>query len=184
MSKCSEEEKRRILREIRAAIAQVDDVQAAAAFEAASAVDSAVEDEPAAWPSRRDILDHRQRSSAPMNRWRAEAEETERRRQQDRERSKREQEEQVRQMTQADASWNAWLRAGIERALAEDWELKVQILGRVVSEERERERKEIKRAVDKLRVEFSRQLRELRAELQDDGKIIDLPKGSWQRHVA
>jgi F0F1-type ATP synthase membrane subunit b/b' len=57
----------------------------------------------------------------------------------------------------------------------------------VIAEERKNYRAEIQRqvaaATQKLRTEFKTLLRELRAELRDDGKIVDLPKGSW-RHVA
>jgi hypothetical protein len=185
MGRPTPEELARHRREVAATLAQVDDMQAAAEIAAASAVDSAVEDEPAAWPVRRDPLDPRNRSSAPLNRWRTEAEETERRRQQERERSKRQQEEHVRQMqAKSDDAWNEWLSAGIEAAIKRDWDLHRDVHAQVIAEERRRERKELAEAIDKLRAEFKTQLRELRAELQDDGKIIDLPKGSWRRDVA
>jgi hypothetical protein len=131
-----------------------------------------------------------------VERWRAEAEETERRRQQERERSKLQQEEHVRQMTQADKSWNAWFDAKLTAALTtEGHDLFDALVGIIVEVRRER-RAEIKKAIDKLRdelAEYGRRgdetVKQLRQEIavskaHDDGSVIDLPKEAWKRHVA
>jgi signal transduction histidine kinase len=124
-------------------------------------------------------------SSAPMQRWRAQAEEQEQKVRREREARKR-QEAQIMQerKAQSDAEWNAWLNAAIEA----ERKFMFDVHAQVIAEERKNYRAEIQRqvadAVRELRTEFNRRLGELRAELQDDGKVIDLPKGSWQRHVA
>jgi hypothetical protein len=149
-------------------------------------------DERPAWPSQPDPLDCRQRSSLPMQRWRAEQEETERRRQWERERLERQQEEHVRQMqAKSDESWNAWLNAAIEA----ERKFMFDVHAQVIAEERKRGRAEIATAVGELRAEMNvkvaAEVEKLRDEIimkrtsiTRDGathEVIDLPAGSWWR---
>jgi hypothetical protein len=115
VSRYTPEERARILEDARETLRRLNEEE-----ENRSASDADDAERPP-WPSRPDILDHRQRSSEPMRRWRADAEEWERRVQRERERSKRQQEEHVRQMqAKSDDAWNAWADAKIDAALKAD----------------------------------------------------------------
>jgi hypothetical protein len=188
MSRYSSEDRELILREMRAATERVNDIERAAAFEAMG--DSAPESAPAPWRSRTDILlDPMTRSSAPMNRWRAQAEEWERKCKLERERRHAEEKRiMTERKAQHDANWNRWIDRKIAHAL-DSFSfngLQTEVLGAVIAEIRHQ-----------LRAEFAEQLAEygrrgdecvtqLRQEIaaakaHESGKILDLPSGSWWR---
>jgi hypothetical protein len=176
---------------IRAVLDAVDETLRGAAAEHEPGHD---EPEPTrSWGSTPDIL--KPRSCAAMNKWRREAEEFQRRCEEERERSKRQQEEHVRQMTQSDESWNAWLKAGIDAAMTEG-HLLHDVLVQLIVELRRERRAEIQEAVGELRAEMNvkvsaeidkmhNELVIKRTTIRPDAhvseEVIDLPREFWKR---
>jgi hypothetical protein len=186
MSKYSEEEKRRILRDARETLARLDDADRAAEI-AAFAENPQPEDTERAWSPKPDILDPRQRSSAPMRKWREEALEAEARRAKAREACA--QQEREKQM-QRDADWNDWADTKIAAALEAHTftDFQRDVIAHVIAQERKREARELEKAlgevVAKLREQLRKEFAAEIAKLRDDGKIVDLSKESWKRDVA
>jgi hypothetical protein len=172
---------------IRAVLDAVDETLRGAAAEHEPGYD---EPEPARpWGSTPDIL--KPGSNAGMNKWRAEAEEFQRKREAHARQERRAMDE---RKARSDADWNNWADSKIAAALEAHAfnDRQRDILGMVIAEERKRERAELTKTLgevvaelrQQLRDEIDAKVRELRTELRDDGKIVDLPKGSWRRSDA
>jgi hypothetical protein len=162
-SRYSAEEKAEILRRTRELLEQLNEQRAAAEAKPEP------EPEPEPWRSRTDILlDPMSRSSAPMNRWRAEQEQFQREREAYAQQEQRKMDE---RKAQSDAEWNVWFDAKLATALTtKGHDLFDAFVGIIVELRRER-RAEIKKAIDELRAELDMQ-REHAAKF---GEVIDLP---------
>jgi hypothetical protein len=159
---------------IRAILDAVDDTLRAAALEHEPGHD---EPEPErAWGSSPDILDPMQRSSEPMRRWRAEAEEAEAKRAQEKEMTTNE------LNAQRTRDWEQWADARIDAAISAALKTKghdlFDTLVGLVSELREEWRDEIATEVGLLRAEINVQ------RSAESSKVIDLPPMQWKRHSA
>jgi hypothetical protein len=209
MSRYTHEEIERHKREIRATLARLNDQEMAAKFEMPN-VRQLDEPEPARpWGSTPDM--HNAGGALPllpntsMDKWRAEAAETEHRRQREREARDLAQEKDRWMATQAaafgarraQAAQRREIDAAISAALnCKDHDL-FKTLVEIIVRLREERHAEIKEALGELRAELAEYgrrgaetVKQLRREIavakahDDGGRIVDLPKGSWKRHVA
>jgi hypothetical protein len=102
-------------------------------------------------------------SSAPVAKWRREAEEAEARRAQERMMTTAE------LNAQRSAQWEQWATAIIARELAAHDRTLTEVLGQVVAEIRQQLRDEIQTAVGELRAEINVQ------RAAESGKLLDMP---------
>jgi hypothetical protein len=165
-------------------------------------------DEPT-WPIRRDILDHRLRSSEPLERWKREQEELERARQQETAARERRYAEDLRQRQQAAEMTPEFLHnllvdlvvelrrerhdeiesaVGSLRTLTASWFREIirdKVGEREKADEIRKElREEIYRAVGELRDEIVMKRTTISPDGAVERDVIDLPRGWWKRHVA
>ena len=97
------------------------------------------------------------RSSEPLQRWKREAVETKRKQEQAQAEMKAHEQAMSTKRIQADASWNAWLAAGVKAARAAEpfTKLQVDVLGAVVAEVRQQMRDHVAEQIGLLRAELT-----------------------------
>ena len=154
MGRYSDEEKAESIRRAYETLERLDEQRAAAD----------AEPEPA-WPTRPDILDPMQRSSAGMDKWRGQAAAAEARREKAREREQTMDEINA----QRSAQWDAFVRGHIEAALTEHDKICQEAIGMALAHERKLMRDHVAEQLGQLRADLTI------AKAHERGKVTDLP---------